>query len=248
MGWLLADEEEEVSQPTTYQGLLGESEEFALDMLNPPLGQLSQKLGWTNARIVAHVLERLDAELDAQLIEEIKAVQVQHGDDVHDYDHTDHTDGAGDADDEDDEIATMTGPGGLVLESVHPESTSSLAQEMNFLHATSVEYALDGFRTTVAQLLLLKMPLMAVFKALSDATTTHWNDYERSTDPKSPAHLEELRDDLDQFAQSHLMGAVRAMQRVGQGRSTIVYLVERNLMSPAERQLANDLSPSDPTS
>jgi hypothetical protein len=33
---LLADEEEEVSQLTTYQGLLGESEEFALDMLNPP--------------------------------------------------------------------------------------------------------------------------------------------------------------------------------------------------------------------
>jgi hypothetical protein len=51
----------------------------------------------------------------------------------------------------------------------------------------------------VAQLLLLKMPLMDVFKALSDATTTPWTNYERSTDPKSPAHLEELRDDLHQF-------------------------------------------------
>jgi len=72
--------------------------------------------------------------------------------------------------------------------------------------------------------------------------------YERSTDPKSPAHLEKLRDDLDQFAQFHLIGAVRAMQRAGQTRSTIVYLVERNLMSPAERQLADDPSPSNPSS
>jgi hypothetical protein len=258
MGWLLADEEEEVSQPTTYQGLLGESEEFALDMLNPPLGQLSQ-LGWTNARIGAHALERLDAELNAHLTEEINAVQAEHTDDAHDDDDADHTDdsnGAGDADDEedddeegeDDEIATMTGPGGPALESVHPKSTSSLAQEMQFLHAASVEYALDGFRTNVAQLLLLKMPLMDVFKALSEATTTPWNDYERSTDPKSQAHLEELRDDLDQFAQVHLIGAVHAMQRVGQARSTIVYLVERNLMSSAERQLADDPPPGGPTS
>jgi hypothetical protein len=218
MGRFLADEEEEVSQPTTYQGLLGESEEFALYMLNPPLGQLS-KLGWTNARIIAHVLERLDAELDAHLIEEIKAVQAEHADGADHTDHTDDTDGAGDAaekddDHEEDEIATMTGPGGLVLESVHPE-TSSLAWEMKFLHTASVEYALDGFRTNVAQLLPLKMPLLDVFKALSDATTTPWNDYERWSDPKSPAHLEELRDDLDQFAQFHLIGAVRAMQRVG---------------------------------
>jgi hypothetical protein len=105
MGWLLADEEEEVSQPTTYQGLLGESEEFALDMLNPPLGQLSQ-LGWTNARIGAHALERLDAELNAHLTEEINAVQAEHTDDAHDDDDADHTDdsnGAGDADDEEDD-------------------------------------------------------------------------------------------------------------------------------------------------
>jgi hypothetical protein len=247
MGWLLADEEEEVSQPTTYQGLFGESEEFGLDMLNPPLGQLSQ-LGWTNARIVAHVLERLDAELNAHLIEEIEGVQAEHTDDAHDDDDGEEDDG--DEEDEDDpgeDIATMPGSSGLVSESVHPE-TSSRASEMKFLHAASVEYALDGFRTNVAQLLLLKMPLMDVFKALSDATTTPWNNYERSTDPKSPAHLEELRDDLDQFAQSHLMGALRAMQRVGQPRSTIVYMVERNLMSPAERQLADDPSPSDPTS
>jgi hypothetical protein len=120
---------------------------------------------------------------------------------------------------------------------------------MKFLHAASVEYALDGFRTNVAQLLLLKMPLMDVLRALSDATTNPWNDYERSTDPKSPAHLEELRDYLDQFAQFHMIGAVRAMQRVGQARSTIVYLVERNLMSPAERQLAEDAAPAkDPSS
>jgi hypothetical protein len=50
VSWLLAAEEEEVGQSTTYHGLLGESERFALDMLNPPLGQLSQ-LGWTKARI-----------------------------------------------------------------------------------------------------------------------------------------------------------------------------------------------------
>jgi hypothetical protein len=87
-----------------------------------------------------------------------------------------------------------------------------------------------------------------VFKALADATTNPWNNYERLTDPKSPAHLEELHDDLDQFAQSHLMAAVRAMQRVGQARSTIVYMVERNLMSPAERQQADDPSPSNPSS
>jgi hypothetical protein len=92
MGWLLADEEEEVSQPTTCQGLLGESEAFALDMLNPPLGQLSQ-LGWTNARIVAHVLERLDAVLNAPLTEEIEAVQPEHGDDAHDDDDGEEDDG-----------------------------------------------------------------------------------------------------------------------------------------------------------
>jgi hypothetical protein len=165
MGWLLADEEEEVSQPTTtYQGLLGESEEFALDMLNPPLGQLSQ-LGWTNARIVAHVLERLDAELNAHLIEEIEAVQAEHDDENGEEDD-------GDEEDEDDrgeDIAPMPGSSGLGSESVHPE-TPSPASEMKFLHAASVEYALDGFRTNVAQLLLLKMPLMDVFKALSDAT------------------------------------------------------------------------------
>jgi hypothetical protein len=246
MGWLLANEEEEVSQSTTYQGLLGESEEFALDMLNPPLAQLSQKLGWTNARIVAHVLERLDAELDAHLIEEIKAVQVEHADDANDDDDGKEDDGdEEDGDDPGEDIAIMPGSNGLVSESVQRNPT---AWEMKFLHAASVEYALDGFRTNVAQLLLLKMPLMDVLKALSDATTNPWNDYERSTDPKSPVHLEELRDDLDQFAQFHLIGAVRAMQRVGQARSTIVYLVERNLMSPAERQLADDPSPSNPSS
>jgi hypothetical protein len=85
----------------------------------------------------------------------------------------------------------------------------------------------------VAQLLLMKMPLLDVFKPLSDATTTPWNDYERSTDLKSRAHLEEPRDDLDQFAQCHLIGAVRAMQRVGQAPSAIIYLVERNLKSSA---------------
>jgi hypothetical protein len=56
--------------------------------------------------------------------------------------------------------------------------------------------------------------------------------------------LEELRDDLDQFALCRLIGAVRAMQRVGQAPSAIVYLVERNLKSSAERQLADEPSPS----
>jgi hypothetical protein len=237
-------------QSTTYHGLLGESEQFALDMLNPPLGQLSQ-LGWTSARIVAHVLGCLDVELDAHLLEEIDAIHVEHvdaADGASDHDDVEEDDGnEEDEDGQGEGIATTPESSGLVSESVHPE-TSGLAWEMKFLHAASVEYALDGFRTNVAQLLLLKMPLMDVLKALSDATTNPWNDYERSTDPKSPAHLEELRDDLDQFAQFHLIGAVKAMQRVGQARSTIVYLVERNLMSPAERQLADDPSTSNPSS
>jgi hypothetical protein len=240
---LLADKEEELRQSTPHHGLLGESEQFALDMLNLPIGQLSQ-LGWTNARIVAYVLERLDVELDAHLIEEIDVLQAEHVDPDGHGDDGEEDDG--DEEDEGDpgeEIAIMPQSSGLVSESVHPE-TSSLAGEVKSLQATSVEYALDGFRTNVSQLLLLKMPLMDVFKALSDATTNPWNDYERSTDPKSPAHLEELRDDLDQFAQCHLMGAVRAMQRVGQSRFTIVYMVERNLMSRAERQLADDAAPA----
>jgi hypothetical protein len=110
--------------------LLSESEEFALDMLNPPLRQLSQ-LGWTNARIVAHVLECLDVELDSHLVEEIDAVQAEHAEGADGDDDGEHDDG--DEEDEDDpceEVATMPGSSGLVSESVQPNPTPSRVWEV----------------------------------------------------------------------------------------------------------------------
>jgi hypothetical protein len=112
------------------------------------------------------VLECLDVEHDPHLIEEIDTLQAEHVDDDDD----------GDEEDEDDpgeEIATMMpGSSGLVSESVQRNPAPSRASEVKSLHATSVEFALNGYRTNVAQLLLLKMPLLDVFKASSDATTT----------------------------------------------------------------------------
>jgi hypothetical protein len=75
-----------------------------------------------------------------------------------------------------------------------PTSTrqSSSAQEIESLTAYSVEYALDGFRTNLAHLLCLKVPLPEVLEALSNATNGNlYDSSERATDLMSRTHLEE---------------------------------------------------------
>jgi hypothetical protein len=179
MGWLLAAEEEEVSQSTTYHGLLGESERFALDMVNPPLGQLSQ-LGWTKARTVAHVLACLDVKLDAHLIEEIDAVQAEHVDAADDHDDGEEDDR--DEEDEDDpgeEIATMPESSGLVSETVHPWFTSSLMQEMKFLHAISSNSRSMVFGRSWRNSCYGKCLCWTSSRLCLTPQPPPWNDYER---------------------------------------------------------------------